>query len=245
MALTKCPECGKENISDSAISCPSCGYGIKLHFENIKIEEQKQLEIRKQNQVLEQEKQRKEKQLEQEKANKAKKIEEIAAKTELPKTKPFINGFLFMGFLFLAADIFLFLIGLGLIEGAEEGMPFLGISFFSVFAISCLILGYSILKDSRKLYDEYSHNQEEYKKELAAKTLREIEIQDAREKEKRKDKQNTIPKANKISTDTGENLKCPKCGSTQIQMVNRRWTIGTGFLTNKIDRVCINCKNKF
>lgn len=33
MALIKCPECGKENVSSSAISCPECGYGIKAHFE--------------------------------------------------------------------------------------------------------------------------------------------------------------------------------------------------------------------
>ena len=33
MALIKCPECGKENISDSAEMCPACGYGIKAHFE--------------------------------------------------------------------------------------------------------------------------------------------------------------------------------------------------------------------
>ena len=33
MALIKCPECGKENVSSTAESCPSCGYGIKAHFE--------------------------------------------------------------------------------------------------------------------------------------------------------------------------------------------------------------------
>lgn len=39
MALIKCPECGRENVSDSAESCPSCGYGIKVHFDKIKQEE--------------------------------------------------------------------------------------------------------------------------------------------------------------------------------------------------------------
>lgn len=32
MALVKCPECGKK-VSDTAVSCPNCGYGIKEHFE--------------------------------------------------------------------------------------------------------------------------------------------------------------------------------------------------------------------
>lgn len=36
MALINCPECGKENVSDSAEACPNCGYGIKAHFEKIK-----------------------------------------------------------------------------------------------------------------------------------------------------------------------------------------------------------------
>ncbi len=42
MALIKCPECGKENVSNTAESCPSCGYGIKKHF--IKIEQELQAE---------------------------------------------------------------------------------------------------------------------------------------------------------------------------------------------------------
>lgn len=38
---------------------------------------------------------------------------------------------------------------------------------------------------------------------------------------------------------------CPKCNSTNIQMVARKWSLLTGFMTNKIDRVCVNCKYKF
>lgn len=45
MALIKCPECGKERVSDSAEVCPECGYGIKTHFDNIRKEkESKRLE---------------------------------------------------------------------------------------------------------------------------------------------------------------------------------------------------------
>ena len=32
MALVTCPECGKENVSDSAASCPNCGYNIADYF---------------------------------------------------------------------------------------------------------------------------------------------------------------------------------------------------------------------
>jgi transcription elongation factor Elf1 len=40
-------------------------------------------------------------------------------------------------------------------------------------------------------------------------------------------------------------VKCPKCGSTQITAVTKKWSPVTGFLTNKVDRVCLNCKHKF
>ncbi len=39
MALVKCPECGRKEVSDSALSCPHCGYNIKLHFEKLKTEQ--------------------------------------------------------------------------------------------------------------------------------------------------------------------------------------------------------------
>lgn len=38
MALINCPECGKENVSDSAIACPNCGYNIKAHTDRVKAE---------------------------------------------------------------------------------------------------------------------------------------------------------------------------------------------------------------
>lgn len=45
MALIKCPECGRENVSDTAKACPSCGYGIKEHFDKIGRETKKQENI--------------------------------------------------------------------------------------------------------------------------------------------------------------------------------------------------------
>lgn len=37
MALVKCPECGREKVSDSAEACPDCGYPIKNYFEQLEI----------------------------------------------------------------------------------------------------------------------------------------------------------------------------------------------------------------
>ena len=40
MALVICPECGKEKVSDSAVSCPDCGFPIKEHFEKLYAQQQ-------------------------------------------------------------------------------------------------------------------------------------------------------------------------------------------------------------
>lgn len=41
MAIIKCPECNHD-VSDTAVACPSCGYGIKKHFDDIKLQEKRQ-----------------------------------------------------------------------------------------------------------------------------------------------------------------------------------------------------------
>lgn len=38
---------------------------------------------------------------------------------------------------------------------------------------------------------------------------------------------------------------CPQCGCTEFQMIPRKWSPLTGFLTNKVDRVCVRCKTRF
>ena len=40
-------------------------------------------------------------------------------------------------------------------------------------------------------------------------------------------------------------VRCPKCGSTNIQVVRKKWSPLTGVFTNKVQRVCVNCKHKF
>lgn len=39
--------------------------------------------------------------------------------------------------------------------------------------------------------------------------------------------------------------KCPNCGSTDIQLVPRKWSLFAGIATNKVDRICTNCMHKF
>ncbi len=52
MALVKCPECGREKVSDSAEACPDCGYCIKAHFDKFKEDElRKQIQKQKLNSI--------------------------------------------------------------------------------------------------------------------------------------------------------------------------------------------------
>ena len=39
MALIKCPECGRERVSNSAVACPDCGFAIREYFCNRKLED--------------------------------------------------------------------------------------------------------------------------------------------------------------------------------------------------------------
>lgn len=45
MALVQCPECGKENVSDSAEACPECGYKIREHFEKLQKDAEREKRI--------------------------------------------------------------------------------------------------------------------------------------------------------------------------------------------------------
>lgn len=56
---------------------------------------------------------------------------------------------------------------------------------------------------------------------------------------------NQIEEQKSAKVSNNDAVKCPKCGSTNIQIVSRKWSLLTGFMTNKNDRVCVNCKHKF
>ena len=42
MALITCPECGRKNVSDSAVACPDCGFGIREYYTHIQEQQQKE-----------------------------------------------------------------------------------------------------------------------------------------------------------------------------------------------------------
>ncbi len=54
-----------------------------------------------------------------------------------------------------------------------------------------------------------------------------------------------LPNSPLFSSSTSSQTRCPRCHSTEIQLVPRKFTILTGFATNKFDRMCVRCQKKF
>ena len=48
-----------------------------------------------------------------------------------------------------------------------------------------------------------------------------------------------------INKEENDNCQCPVCGSCNIQIVPRKWSLLTGIFTNATDRVCVNCNHKW
>lgn len=54
-----------------------------------------------------------------------------------------------------------------------------------------------------------------------------------------------LPNSPLFSSNTSFQTKCPYCHSTEIQMVPKKLSLLTGFLTNGYNRVCVRCQRKF
>ncbi len=158
MALVKCPECGKENISDSAASCPVCGFGIAEYFE---MEYEKaDLVVRKRN-ALEEAQEKYEKELH--------KIEDM----KRPSSKPSLVGMILEGrggLVAICCGIFSAIFAICVVA-----MLVIDIDSFAAAIVLCIptfIFGgvcYVHIKDVKSQYDrEISRldNWEAYKDEL-------------------------------------------------------------------------------
>ena len=54
-----------------------------------------------------------------------------------------------------------------------------------------------------------------------------------------------MPYSPLVNSNTPDKVKCPYCFSSEIQIIPRKYSLLTGFATNKLDRVCLRCKSKF
>lgn len=67
-----------------------------------------------------------------------------------------------------------------------------------------------------------------------------MDIEDAKRQLKE-----VLPNSSLVNDNSPDTVRCPRCRSTQIQIVPRKFSLLTGFATNKFDRICVKCKKKF
>lgn len=222
MALVNCPECGRENVSDSAEACPDCGYGIKEYFEKVRQEEE---ERRKKEELhkLEEKRIKEREQLEEERAK-----EEQAMLDSMPAPqKPFPWQPL-LGVFFAAGAIFMFYIGsilLGLFEG------------FIAFVL--IVGGYSNYQDKKRIYETSLQDMERAKREALA--LERINQAIAAEQNAK------IMNAVNPFKEVTNGVRCPMCDKNtgkKISTTNRAVSIAVvGLASGKIGKQykCSSC----
>lgn len=227
MALVKCPECGKM-VSDSAEACPDCGYAVKKHFDNIRIqEEKKKLEEQKAAQrIKEQEKQQK-------------RIEQVANSKVVPKRRPIIHWLMVAG----AIDFILAVLVIVVSEqNYAEDTPWGTALVIMAIGILVFLVGLAKLKESQDLYDKYKDNEAEYKKEMAR---LQIEEEDRIEAVREQRKQEKVEKKQARATLPS----CPVCGSNHVKRIsttNRAVSVYVaGVASSKIGKQyqCQDCKH--
>lgn len=67
-----------------------------------------------------------------------------------------------------------------------------------------------------------------------------VDVEDAKRQLKE-----VLPNSPLVNDNSPDIVRCPRCRSTQIQMVPRKFSLLTGFATNRVDRVCVRCQKRF
>lgn len=117
----------------------------------------------------------------------------------------------------------------------------------------CLVCGESLLRDNEGFDEPEKAKTKWYYYKEGGGTLTDtlynrsplytfdaVDIEDAKRQLKE-----VLPNNPLVNDNSSEKLRCPRCRSTEVQLVPRKFSLLTGFATNKFDRMCIRCKKKF
>lgn len=226
MALVNCPECGKENVSDTAESCPACGYAIRSHFLKIKLEEMR-IESEKQAEIRRKELEAEEKRRQEERIKNVPKLEKPQLVAPIIVT---------------VISVLVMILGFGLSNTESSssygsGDPQFQGGYLVFFGIAILCYAIYLFSKRMSAYNLSKDNFEEYQRQV----IREQdELQKRLEAERaaKMKQQANIP-------------KCPVCGSanvSKISTLNRSASIATvGLASSKIGKQyeCKACKHKW
>lgn len=246
MALIKCPECGRENVSDSAESCPDCGYGIKTHFEKIKMQEEEKIRRKRQKEEDEQRTQKRYEELTKNLDQELQAIDNMPYPDKPSYFKMLFDGKGAGGFTYTAIIVLV----VSLLLAPSSGF------FIFIFAIT-LVLGVPALlfityidykmfidmyREQTNDWEKYKEQQKEnlierYKSQAVTDTDRALQAVLYKMEQKRKvEAEVKIP-------------KCPMCGSTNIEKISttsRAVSVATvGLASGKIGKQykCKKCKH--
>ena len=67
-----------------------------------------------------------------------------------------------------------------------------------------------------------------------------VDVEDAKRQLKE-----VMPNSSLFAGNLDKKVRCPYCQSTDVQIVPKKFSILTGFATNRFNRVCVRCKRKF
>lgn len=204
--LVKCPECGRENVSDKAEACPGCGYNVREHYEKIHDQENEEKEL--EQWLLEQEKEKEEQERQWRKEEKKREQEEYERRLQnipMPKKPKFFdpsnNILLIIGIVFDGFGLF-FLI-FDIVTDSFEEMGFETVAILIIGSIF-LLGGLYIYNNKKNDYYRAVENFDKYRHEELYKKMK-------REEESLKQQSHTI-------------VICPNCGSAntcRISMLDR------------------------
>lgn len=159
MALVQCPECGRKNVSDSAESCPDCGYGIRRHFDEIAKIKQTQIGSDKTEGILEI---REKAKVEAEKKQLLEHQQRLKAVNKPEKPRRTMTFYLCV--LWFAASMFMTVLATGILESTNPDGWLLGISIINgFFAFVLLCSNNDAYKHNMEMYNLSNKNFEDYK----------------------------------------------------------------------------------
>ena len=118
----------------------------------------------------------------------------------------------------------------------------------------CPVCGESLLEDDDKVAETSKETTKWYFYKGLSETLTDtlyddeeplytfdaVDVEDAKRQLKE-----VLPNSPLVSDNSPDIIRCPRCKSTQIQMMPRKFSLLTGFATNRIDRVCVRCQKRF
>ncbi len=212
MALMKCPECGKENVSDTSSTCPECGYNIQKYLQELREKEQDEKEFQYILSTIE--------------------IPEVHEPKEPDSYVPGVIGSV-IAYLFLLACIVI-----------ADGGSF-AIGLVTLLYIAFLVLLYVSIENEKKEFtkalieyqeklkenEEIRNNIEQYRMDKAKEILEQKKLERFLEE---------------LRAERNRKLHCPKCGSENIGVINRGYSILTGFAGSGTPmNVCQKCGYKW